>query len=75
VENRGFWALEAPPKHEKHENIKSPIYKQNKSCCQVRGAFECRECVRTHCCMHSTLCGAFDLGLACTFDRGLCVRT
>jgi hypothetical protein len=43
VEIRGFWALGVPSKREKHKNIKGPIYKQNKSCCQVRGAFERRE--------------------------------
>jgi hypothetical protein len=46
VENRGFEALGAPPKREKHENTKGPIYKQNKSYCQVRGAFNRRWCDR-----------------------------
>jgi hypothetical protein len=43
VENRGPEALGAPPKREENENTRSPIYRQNKTCCQVRGAFERRE--------------------------------
>jgi hypothetical protein len=27
VENRGFWALEAPPKREKQMNTRGPIYR------------------------------------------------
>jgi hypothetical protein len=27
VENKGFWALEAPPKHEKQRIQRGPIYK------------------------------------------------
>jgi hypothetical protein len=44
VENRGFWALEAPPKREKQMNTQGPIYR-------LAGhwsAFECTTCVRTH---------------------------
>jgi hypothetical protein len=36
----------APPivsKREENENTRSPIYRRNKTCCQVRGAFERRE--------------------------------
>jgi hypothetical protein len=44
VENRGFWALEAPPKREKQRIQRGPIYR-------LAGhwpAFECGQCVRTH---------------------------
>jgi hypothetical protein len=44
VENRGFWALEAPPKCEKQMNTRGPIYR-------LAGhwsAFERTTCVRTH---------------------------
>jgi hypothetical protein len=44
VENRGFWALEAPPKREKQMNTRGPIYR-------LAGhwsAFEHTTCVRTH---------------------------
>jgi hypothetical protein len=44
VENRGFWALEAPPKHEKQMNTRGPIYR-------LAGhwsAFERTTCVRMH---------------------------
>jgi hypothetical protein len=43
VENRGFGALEAPPKREKQMNIRGPIYR-------LAGhwsAFERTTCVRT----------------------------
>jgi hypothetical protein len=44
VENRGFWALEAPPKRQKQKNTRGPIYR-------LAGhwsAFERTTCVRTH---------------------------
>jgi hypothetical protein len=44
VENRGFWALEAPPKRKKQMNTQGPIYR-------LAGhwsAFERTTCVRTH---------------------------
>jgi hypothetical protein len=44
VENRGFWALETPPKREKQMNTRGPIYR-------LAGhwsAFERTTCVRTH---------------------------
>jgi hypothetical protein len=44
VENRGLWALEAPPKCAKQMNTRGPIYR-------LAGhwsAFECTTCVRTH---------------------------
>jgi hypothetical protein len=44
VENRGFWAIEAPPKRKKQMNTQGPIYR-------LAGhwsAFECTTCVRTH---------------------------
>jgi hypothetical protein len=44
VENRGFWALEAPSKREKQMNTRGPIYR-------LAGhwsAFERTTCVRTH---------------------------
>jgi hypothetical protein len=44
VENRGFWALEAPPKHEKQMNTRGPIYR-------LAGhwsAFKRTTCVQTH---------------------------
>jgi hypothetical protein len=44
VENRGFWALEAPPKREKQMNTRGPIYR-------LAGhwsAFERTTYVRTH---------------------------
>jgi hypothetical protein len=44
VENRGLWALEAPPKREKQMNTRGPIYR-------LAGhwsAFERTTCVRTH---------------------------
>jgi hypothetical protein len=44
VENRGFWALEAPPKREKQMNTRGPIYR-------LAGhwsAFERTTCVQTH---------------------------
>jgi hypothetical protein len=44
VENRGFGALEAPPKREKQMNTRGPIYR-------LAGhwsAFERTTCVRTH---------------------------
>jgi hypothetical protein len=71
VENRGFEALEAPPKCGKHENTKGLIYKQNKLCCQVRGAFDRRCCDR--------LQSSMRLILGATFDRkchhsAMCVR-
>jgi hypothetical protein len=47
MENRGFWALEVPPKRGKHENTKGPIYRQNKMSCQARGALDCRRCNRS----------------------------
>jgi hypothetical protein len=71
MENREFEALEAPPKCENHEYTRSPIYKQNKMCCQVRGAFDRNPaCVRSsdvrsttvasQCCVHSSVGIAFD---------------
>jgi hypothetical protein len=44
VENRGFWALEAPPKREKQMNTRGPIYRLTGHW----SAFECTTCVRTH---------------------------
>jgi hypothetical protein len=44
VENRGFWALEAPPKREKQINTRSPIYRL----VGHWSAFERTTCVRTH---------------------------
>jgi hypothetical protein len=44
VENREFWALEAPPKREKQMNTRGPIYR-------LAGhwsAFEHTTCVRAH---------------------------
>ena len=44
MENRGFWALEAPPKRENERIQRGPIYR-------LAGhwpAFECRMCVQTH---------------------------
>jgi hypothetical protein len=44
VENRGFWALEAPPKRPKINDTSRPIYR-------LAGhwsAFERTTCVRTH---------------------------
>jgi hypothetical protein len=44
MENRGFWALEAPPKREKQMNTRGPIYR-------LAGhwsAFERTTCIRTH---------------------------
>jgi hypothetical protein len=44
VENRGFWALEAPPKREKQMNTRGPIYR-------LAGhwsVFKCTTWVRTH---------------------------
>jgi hypothetical protein len=44
VENRGFWALEAPPKRKKQMNTRGPIYR-------LAGhwsAFERTTCVRMH---------------------------
>jgi hypothetical protein len=60
VENRGFEALGAPPKHGKNENTKGPIYKQNKSCYQVRCAFDRRWCDRSQSSMHPILGATFD---------------
>jgi hypothetical protein len=40
VENRGLWALEAPPKREKQMNTRGPIYRLAGHCV--------RTCVRTH---------------------------
>jgi hypothetical protein len=72
VENRGFEALGAPPKRGKHENTKGPIYKQNKSCYQVRCVFDCRWCDR--------LQSSMRLILGTTFNRkchhsAVCVRS
>jgi hypothetical protein len=44
VENRGFWALEAPPKCEKQMNTRGPIYRL----VGHWSAFERITCVRTH---------------------------
>jgi hypothetical protein len=44
VENKGLWALEAPPKREKQMNTRGPIYR-------LAGhwsAFERTNCIRTH---------------------------
>jgi hypothetical protein len=41
VENRGFWALEAPPKREKQMNTRGPIYR-------LAGHWSAFERVRTH---------------------------
>jgi hypothetical protein len=60
VENKRFEALGAPPKRGKHENTKGPIYKQNKSCCQVRGAFDRRWCDRSQSSMRPILGATFD---------------
>jgi hypothetical protein len=44
VENRGIWALEAPPKRGKQMIHQGPIYRL----AGHWGAFECNTCVRTH---------------------------
>jgi hypothetical protein len=41
VENRGFWALETPPKREKQMNTRGPIYR-------LAGHWSAFACVRTH---------------------------
>jgi hypothetical protein len=44
MENRGLWALEAPPKRKKQKNTRGPIYR-------LAGhwsAFEHTTCIRTH---------------------------
>jgi hypothetical protein len=63
VENRGFEALGAPPKCGKHKNTKGPIYKQNKSCCHVRGAFDRRWYDRSQSSMCSILGATFDVAI------------
>jgi hypothetical protein len=44
VENRGLWALEAPPKRVKQMNTRGPIYRLT----GYWSAFERTTCVRTH---------------------------
>jgi hypothetical protein len=44
VENRGLWALEAPPKRKKQMNTQGPIYRL----AGHSSAFERTTCVRTH---------------------------
>jgi hypothetical protein len=54
VKNRGFLALEAPPRRENHEIYIRSIYKQNEICCQVKGALDRRQCARVQpVCYHS----------------------
>jgi hypothetical protein len=69
VENRGFEALEVPPKREKNEIQRSSIYRQNQVCCQVRGVLDRRWCDRLQSHMRSTVCSAFDRTV---FDREMC---
>jgi hypothetical protein len=44
VENRGLWALEAPPKRAQQMNARGPIYRLARHW----SAFERTTCVRTH---------------------------
>jgi hypothetical protein len=53
VENKGFWALEVPPKRRFTRKHKGPIYKQKTMCYQVRGALDRRLCDRSQSRMHS----------------------
>jgi hypothetical protein len=72
MENRGFEALGAPPKRGKHKNTKGPIYKQNKSCCQVRGAFDRKWCDRSQSTMRPILGTTFDCKC---HHSAMCVRS
>jgi hypothetical protein len=59
------------PKREENENTRSPIYIQNKTCCQVMGAFERRE-LRSNALLH-----AFDVLVRVRpqmHHRAVCVR-
>jgi hypothetical protein len=73
-ERGGFGPQRAPqthPKREENENTLSPIYRQNKMCCQVRGAFERRE-LRSNALLH-----AFDVLVRVRpqmHHRAACVR-
>jgi hypothetical protein len=77
VENRGFEALEAPPKRENHKYTRSPIYKQNKTYYQVRGAFDHRTCDRSHYHMRSmsVLCIRPQVRRSATCVRVLALRS
>jgi hypothetical protein len=80
VENRGLWALEAPPKRVKQMNTRSPIYR-------LAGhwsAFERTTCVRTHqlfvverkVCVRSQITDvAARADWACVRPQVPCVRT
>jgi hypothetical protein len=78
VKNRGLEALEAAPKCENYEYTRSPIYKQNKTCCQVRGAFD-----RNPACVRSSDVRSTAVALQChvyssvgvAFDRSAFERT
>jgi hypothetical protein len=72
VKNRGFLALEAPPRRENHEIYIRSIYKQNEICCQVKGALDRRQCARVQPCVLSFVCSTFDRN---ALDRKVCDRS